>query len=532
MVSTFHGLETSKRSLLTQSTALSTVGHNISNASTAGYTRQRVNMTNADPVYVPGFNRVHTPGQIGTGVQYDSITRVRDSYLDLQYRRENQDLGYYTIYNSTMEAIQTMINEPSDNGVSAIMDKFWNSLEVMNRDANLLSARVDFIGNAKNMADTFNKIGTSLNTLEADISSNTTIKLNQANNLLDGITKLNDTIRKIEMLGDNANDYRDQRDVLLDELSKIVDVQYAEDAEGMVNVYSGGIQVVTGLQPTYLTQNDVATITGGEIGGYKKSLEDIDLVRNQLNAMIDTLVRGEIEVTMPNGYKTSTDMIAENDVNVTDAAGNVTAIPAGDTIPAGSKITSPVTFKVNGFNGLHQLGYSINTPAETGIAFFTSKDNSVPFTIDNIQVNADILADTNKVAASGQYDLGGTNGTDMHTIKGNSDVALALTSLRDAKFTYPVALTSLSEGTTDDYFRAFVSDLGTRSDIAITNYERSGNLVDNVEIRRQATSGVSIDEELTDMLRFQHAYNAAARNMTVVDEMLDRIINNMGIVGR
>src|SRR5690606_27546721 len=307
MVSTFHGLETSKRSLLTQSTALSTVGHNISNASTAGYTRQRVNMTNADPVYVPGFNRVHTPGQIGTGVQYDSITRVRDSYLDLQYRRENQDLGYYTIYNSTMEAIQTMINEPSDNGVSAIMDKFWNSLEVMNRDANLLSARVDFIGNAKNMADTFNKIGTSLNTLEADISSNTTIKLNQANNLLDGITKLNDTIRKIEMLGDNANDYRDQRDVLLDELSKIVDVQYAEDAEGMVNVYSGGIQVVTGLQPTYLTQNDVATITGGEIGGYKKSLEDIDLVRNQLNAMIDTLVRGEIEITLPNGYKVPKD---------------------------------------------------------------------------------------------------------------------------------------------------------------------------------------------------------------------------------
>lgn len=529
MTSTFHGLETSKRSILTQSTALHTIGNNISNASTTGYSRQRVNLTNADPVYMPGFNRVHTPGQIGTGVQYSSITRVRDSYLDMQYRRENQDYGYYSVYNATMESIQTIINEPSDNGVSSVMNKFWNSLEVLNRDPNLLSARVDFIGNAKNLADTFNKIGTSLNTLESDIASNTTIKLNQANNLLDGIAQLNETIRKIEILGDNANDYRDQRDMLVDELSKLVDVQYAEDANGMISVFSGGVQIVAGTDVTDLTAADVPNITGGEIAGYAKSLEDIALVRSQLNALVDTMVRGEVDITMPNGYRNSVDMVAENDVEVTDSAGNVTTYTAGTTIPAGSNITSSVTFKVAGFNGLHELGYSLNDPAETGISFFTSKDGSVPFTIDNLTVNSEILADTNKVAASGQYEM---NGTDMKTIKGNSDIALALSTMRDAKFTYPVSLTALSSGTTDDYFRAFVSDLGTRAEIANTNFDRSGNLVDNVEIRRQSVSGVSIDEELTEMLRFQHAYNAAARNMTTVDEMLDRIINNMGIVGR
>src|SRR5690606_21801904 len=96
---------------------------------------------------------------------------------------------------------------------------------------------------------------------------------------------------------------------------------------------------------------------------------------------------------------------------------------------------------------------------ETGLDFFTSKDGSTPFTIDNIQVNLDIQADTNKVAASGQYELN-ANG-DLITIKGNSDIALALTTLRDAKFTFPSVLTALSEGTTDDYFRAFVRDLGT-----------------------------------------------------------------------
>jgi flagellar hook-associated protein 1 FlgK len=527
MVSTFHGLETSKRSILTQATALHTVGNNISNAATAGYSRQRVNLTSADPVYMPGFNRVHTPGQIGTGVQYSSITRVRDSYLDMQYRRESQDQGFYNVVNATMESVQTIINEPSDSGISAVMNKFWNSLEVLNRDPNLLSARVDFIGNAKNLVDTFNKIGTSLNTLEDDIESNTAIKLNQANDLLGGIAQLNEVIRKTEILGDNANDYRDQRDLLMDKLSKLVDVQYTEDVNGMVSIFTGGAQVLAGTTVTPL--EDAEAITGGEIAGYAKSLEDIDVVRSQLNALIDTLVRGEIDITMPNGYRTSNIMIAENAVQVTDDNGVVTNYAAGAQIPAGSNVTSSVTFKVAGFNGLHELGYSINDPAETGISFFTSKDGEVPFTIDNIEVNSDILADTNKVAASGQYTM---NGTDMQAIKGNSGVALALSTLRDAKFTYPSTLTALSSGTTDDYFRAFVSDLGTRAEIALTGFDRSNNMVDNVDIRRQSVSGVSIDEELTEMLRFQHAYNAAARNMTTVDEMLDRIINGMGVVGR
>lgn len=528
MYSTFHGLETSKRAVLTQNVALNTVGHNISNAATEGYSRQRVNLQSADPLYMPGFTRVNTPGQIGTGVEYSSITRVRDSYLDMQFRRENQELGKNTIINSTFESIQSIINEPSNTGVSAVMDKFWNSLEVLNRDPNLLSARVDLIGNAKNMSDTFNKIGLSLQTLEADINSNINIKLTHANNIINDIAALNDTIRKVEMLGDNANDFRDSRDVLVDELSKIVDVSYVEDAQGMISVYSGGINVVNGAAVVALTDASVPNITSGEIRGYVQSLSEIDKVRNQLNALVDTLVNGKIDVTMPNGYKTSVNMVAKNDVQVTDeATGTVTTIAAGSTIPAGSKITSSVTFEVNGFNGLHKLGYTLD--GETGLDFFSTSDGSATVTIDNLIVNPIVLNDTSKVAASGQYTGDPAN---VITTKGNSDVALALTSLRNAKFTYPNALTSMSAGTTDDYFRAFVSEVGTNASVAKNNYNTSLDLSDGVDMRRQSTSGVSIDEELSDLIRFQHAYNAAARNMTVVDEMLDRVINNMGLVGR
>lgn len=532
MYSTFHGLETSKRGILTQSVALNTVGHNISNASTQGYTRQRVNMSAAEAVYVPGYTRLNTPGQLGTGVQYDSITRVRDSYLDMQFRRETQELGKNSVLNATFDSLQSIINEPSTTGVNAVMNSFWNSLEVLNRDPNLLSARVDFIGKAQNMADTFNKIGTSLSTLEQDVNSNIAIKLTHANNIIADIAKMNDTIRRVEILGDNANDYRDTRDLLMDELSKIIDVTYTEDANGMVSIFSGGVNVVNGVQTTALTAAEAPNITSGEIKGYAQSLIEIDKVRNQLNAMVNTLVNGTVDVTMPNGYKTQSDMVAKNDVTVLDEATNTeTTIVAGDQIPAGSKIVSAVTFEVQGFNGLHKLGYALD--GTTGLEFFSAKDASTTFTIDNIIVNPVIKNDTNKVAASGQYtgDFTDPNFT-PNAIKGNSDIALTLAGMRDIKFTYPSALTSMTEGTTDDYFRAFVSELGTSASVAKNNYKTSMDLQDNVEVRRQATSGVSIDEELTDLIRFQHAYNAAARNMTTIDEMLDRIINNMGLVGR
>lgn len=526
MRSTFHSLETSKRALFVQSTALNTLGHNISNASTEGYSRQRVNMTAARPLAFPGMTRPNTPGQLGQGVEYVSITRVRDNYLDLQFRRESQQLGMWDVHDQAIKAIEKIINEPSTSGLSSVMDKFWNSLEVLNRDPSLLSARIDLIGSATNLANTFKHMSTSLDTLEGDASSNIDAKLNQANTIIENISQLNGIIRKIEQLGDNANDYRDQRDVLLDQLSRITDVQYAEDANGMVNILSAGVQVVSGETPTLLGTADVANITSGEIAGYKKSVEEVALIRNQLNAMVDTLVNGAVDVTLPNGYVTSANLVANNDVTLEDG----TTVTAGTVIPAGSRIASSVSVTVNGFNGLHQLGYTLSDPAQTGLPFFTTTDGSGTFNISNMQVNPDIAADTSKIAASGKYEVNGSG--DFISIKGNSDIANALAGLRDKTFSYPSGMTSLSSGTTDDYFRALVGDLGTRASNATRNYSNQENLVDGVEMRRQSVSGVSLDEEMADMIRFQHAYNAAARNMTTVDEMLDRVINQMGLVGR
>lgn len=525
MRSTFHGLETSKRAVLTQTTALTTLGHNIANASTEGYSRQRVNVSATRPLETMSMSRSVNPGQIGTGVQYDSITRVRESFLDLQYRRENQTLASWEVRSSTIGAIEGIINEPSATGLSAVMNKFWNSWEVLNRDPTLLSARIDVVGSAVNFADTLQHIGQSLINVSADINSNITAKVNEANVITQEIAQLNDFIRRTEAFGDNANDYRDQRDLLIDKLSTLVDVQATESPDGNVTILAAGVEVVNGDAFTLLTDADAEAATAGQLHGYVQSRSEVEIITNQLNAMINTLVQGELTVTLPNGYVTSTDMTAVNNVTLE----NGTTVTAGTLIPAGTRIASSAQFVVNGFNGVHQLGYSQSDPATSGIPFFVTSDNSGTFNIMNIRVNPAIQNDTNLIAASGKYDVVGTVNS---TIKGNSDIAHALAKLRDNVFNYPANMTNLTSGTTDDYFRAVTSDLGTRASNAERSMQNQQQLVDSVNIRRQSVSGVSLDEEMADMIKFQHAYNAAARNMTIVDEMLDRIINQMGIVGR
>ncbi|MNW52023.1 Flagellar hook-associated protein 1 [compost metagenome] len=502
---------------------MQTLGHNISNASTEGYSRQRVNQTEARPIWAMGMTKSQQPGMLGTGVEYGSITRVRDSFLDIQYRRENQYLGSWEVLNATMVSIQGILNEPSGSGLSTVMDDFWNSWETLNRDPSLLSARVAVAGAASNMTDTLKHVSESLNNLTNDINSNIDKKVLEANNLLDNIARLNVLIRDNESFGDHANDYRDQRDLLIDKLSTIVDVQFTEDEVGMVNITAAGANVLTGDAVTYLTAANAATATAGQLNGYTKSLTETQTIRDQLNAMVNTLVNGDIKVTLSNGYVTPAQMTALNQVTLEDG----TTIPAGQVIPAGSRIASSMDVMVKGFNGLHQLGYTLTEPTTSGIPFFVSTSGA--FTIDDIRVNPEILADTNKIAASSKYE--NTGGVDK-VIRGNSDIANALASLRDALFTFPADLTSLSKGSTDDYFRALAGDLGIRAANTERNFNNQQSMVDNLQIQRQEVSGVSIDEELADMIRFQQAYNAAARNMTTVDEMLDRVINSMGIVGR
>ncbi|MFZ0474625.1 MAG: flagellar hook-associated protein FlgK, partial [Halobacillus sp.] len=219
MVSTFHGLEVAKRGLFTQQSALYTTGHNISNANTEGYTRQRVNFEQTGPYPAASRNRAEIPGQMGTGVQAQSIERVRTQFLDDQYRGENNRSGYYSIMASSMERMEEVMNEPSENGLAKTMDRFWQSLQDLSVNPEDSGARSVVRQRGKAVAETFNYLSNTIHTMQLDVKNEVSVTTKEINSLASQINNVNKQIAELEPHGYVANDLYDERDRLIDQLS-------------------------------------------------------------------------------------------------------------------------------------------------------------------------------------------------------------------------------------------------------------------------------------------------------------------------
>ncbi|NEW08854.1 flagellar hook-associated protein FlgK [Paenibacillus sp. SYP-B3998] len=534
MRSTFSGIEISKRSLFTQQAALTTTGHNIANANTKGYSRQVVNMVASIPIEYPGLSRSNVPGQMGQGVEFESITRVRESFLDNQFHNENKNLGDWTVRKDTLEKLEAIINEPSDTGIRQTIEGFWNAWQELSKSPENTTARVLVKERALALTDAFNQTSRQLSDLSGDLTENVEVKVKQTNQYLSQISHLNEEIYRIEGLGDSANDLRDQRDLLMDDLSEIINISYTEDASGY-NVKMGNIQLVTGKeQNTTFTRASLEAAAGtelnsGEVYGMIQSRDYyVSNYQFQLNNMIKTLVQGDMQVALPKGMVVpagTTLTIANPDGTTTQQAFNGSL--AQRTLGPNTNVV------VKGFNGLHELGYASSSPLKVGIPFFTLKQGATDFDASSITVNPDIANDVSNISSSSRTFID-TDGVEK-VVKGNNDMALLLASVRNTKVNFDPSATGkpiLTGGTFDEFFRSIVGELGVQSQEATRQAKNQQILVDQVDSRRQSVSGVSLDEEMASMIKFQHAYNAAARVMTTFDETLDKVINSMGVVGR
>lgn len=526
MRSTFSGLEIAKRSLFSQQTALNTTGHNIANANTTGYTRQVVNLVAAKPLEAVGMTSSTTPGQIGQSVEFDSITRIREQFLDHQYYNENKNYGSWTVRQDTLEKLEAIFNEPSDTGVRQVIENFWGAWQTLSKEPENLTARAALKESALAMTDAFNHTSQQLTDLSTDLTENIAVKARQVNSSLSQIASLNNEIFRIEGLGNDANDLRDQRDVLVDELSKMINISVSETDSGYT-VRMGSTELVNGSAVRTTVDSDVlktaldsGDLTSGEVHGLFVSRDQyLTSYQFQLNAMVKSLVQGDVSVTLPKG----------------------TVLPEGTqfggTTYTGTieqrTLTADVTGTVKGMNGLHQLGYTLDNPPKSGVPFFTLASGSTEFSASSVRVNPDILNKVSTIATSSRVELA-ADGT-VKVIKGNNDIGLALADLRTKKFSFDPSSNGtpiLTNGTFDEFFRAVVGQLGVQTQEATRQASNQQVLVDQIDGRRQSVSGVSLDEEMSNMMKYQHAYNAAARAMTMYDEMLDKIINGMGTVGR
>ncbi|MDR2529189.1 MAG: flagellar hook-associated protein FlgK [Synergistaceae bacterium] len=254
MLNSFAGLEMSKRALNAFRQGIEVAGHNVTNLDTEGYSRQRVNISTTTPFAAPGLSSPAITGQIGTGAKLDEIVRIRDEFLDLQYRSELSSLGYWGKVNNLYNTIQLYLSEPAGDGVRAALDMFWDDLQELQKNPEDPSIRRSAIESAKSLGEMIDRIVRGYDQYASMVNDEVQTAVAQANEILHEVAALNKQIYQVQAMGQNPNDLLDKRDLLLDKLSKMLDVDIQEP-------YSNGD--VTG--EFFITLNGRALVQGDKV---------------------------------------------------------------------------------------------------------------------------------------------------------------------------------------------------------------------------------------------------------------------------
>jgi len=508
-MSTFMGLETSKRGLFTQQSALYTTGHNISNANTLGYSRQRVNMQATAGFPGTGLSAGTMPGFLGTGVQAGSIQRIRDGFVDQQYRQESNKLGYWDSQTKAISQMEDVLNEPSAYGLQKSLSEFWQSLQDLAVNPENGGARAVVVQRGQAVADSFNYMHKSLTEIQTNLGKEIDVSAGQVNSILKQISELNDQIQKVEPNGYLPNDLYDARDSLLDELAGYFPIETENKPSGgrALAVAEGSVTVsmkLNGKTVVLVEGSKAATIETNPkslVGDNKSNLPIIGMNINPVDGG-ESIPLGQAEFLNSGKLKS-----LMNSYGTDDGKGKYPEMIA--------ELNKMAAAFGNQMNMAHAGGTDIH--GNQGGNFFDTKGDADNFTADNIFVSDALLKDSNLLAAS-DSEIGEKE-------EGNGKNAKNLANVQFEG-------SEILEGATlQTYFQGVIGRLGVDGQQAERMTFNSATLLGAVEHRRASISSVSLDEEMTDMIRFQQAYNASARMITVVDETLDKIINGMGRVG-
>ncbi|WP_252502381.1 flagellar hook-associated protein FlgK [Sporosarcina sp. Marseille-Q4943] len=514
MRSTFMGLETNKRGLFTQQSGLYTTGHNISNANTLGYSRQRVNMQATAGFPGVGLNTPTMPGFLGTGVEAGSIQRIRDGFVDQQFRQESNKLGYWESRSKAISQMEDVLAEPSAYGLQQSLSEFWSSLQTLAANPENGGARAVVVQRGEAVADSFNYMHKSLTEIQTNLGKEIGVATKDINSMLEQIADLNRQIAQVEPNGYMPNDLYDARDMLLDELSSYVPIETTYEKSG-----GRTLPIAEGTVTVSLKMKNgpaIEIVKGKEFGEIQPNPSTlIDPTKNENIAITGMTIKDASGTTAD--YPHSTFLDSGRLKSLVDSYGytdgNTTKGLYPDMIAELNKMAAAFA---NEMNKVHTSGTDLR--GNLGTNFFDGKVPGDPFTAGNIVVNDQLKKDPNLVAASdssaGSAEVG----------NGKNAKALA-----DVQFS---GLTALGGSTIQTYYSGVIGKLGVDGQQAERLTFNTTTLLGAVSHRRDSISSVSLDEEMTDMIKFQQAYNASARMITVVDETLDKIINGMGVVGR
>ena len=578
MTTPFFGLDIATRALQTQQTLVDITNQNIANANTPGFSRQTAEVRETAAYPIPVFSSAGVPGQLGTGVEVAAITRARNSYLDNQMRTQLASQGRWDAHKTALSNIESAINEPSTSGLSSALSKYFSAWQDVANNPSDASARASVVEQGKALADGFNNTVGQLQQQQRDLDQQIGLTVANINDYANQIANINKQVAQVETAGMHANDLRDQRDQLLDKLSSLVKVTTVESSDGQVSVFAGGHQLIDRS-----TANQLQTVTpvgqsfsqvqwpdgsqlnpgNGQLQGELESRDQIVASRiqglNDLASRVITQVNAlHVSGMDLNGkpgipFFTGTDATSMAVNPALTAAGGTDYVAAARAYKDASGAYTSAKGDSSNAVALGELANSMASvdtstglgsnpnvsgpPAMTVTAISTNGANAstiYTYAWDGANSTLKVTASPSGLSADVSAALGPNGSNQVMTIDG---LGVRLTVSVPNGATLNSALqgmvgqsvsTAGNPTTISNQYAQFVATLGVDSNTAQGQSTNQGVLVNQLQQQRETVSGVSIDEETTHLIQYQRAYQAAAHVVSVMDSMLDTLINHTG----
>jgi len=491
MISTFFGVEIARRAIQTATDDIDVVGHNIANASTTGYTEEVAQNTATDPYTVPMLNNP-SPAQFGTGVKVSQITRSVDPWVNGQVNTSNSDLNYWETLNNQLQVAQSAFQEPTSIGIQSAMDNFFNSWQTLSGDPSNMGARATVVSDAQALIGDFHTSAGLLGQTAGNIQTQMAADVNGSNSVINQmgaqIAALNQQIASVSAQGEQPNDLEDKRDQLISQLSQLVPVTVKNYDNGTADVSIYGAQLVAASSSVANTVSLTTVADTGSYSGYD----------NVLNIYDGTS-------TVPVNLTTTTYSTGGGTLTGLEAARQKTGNYLGQLDTLAYNLAQEV-------NTQHQAGYDYN--GNPGGLFFATLSTTTG-SAANIALSTNISPNAN--GANPNLDAIAAAATTSDPRDGTN--ALAMYNLQSTTYA------ALNNGTFDGWYQTTTETVGADVQNAAQMQQTAQATNTQLVNMQQSVSGVSTDDEMTRLVQFQYAYQAAAQFLSVQGKMLDTLIN-------
>ncbi len=555
--SSFLGMDIALRGLYSSQRGLTTVSHNVDNTNTPGYSRQVNDQQAARPMLV-----ANSAGMMGMGSDVMAVNRLRDEFLDEKYWSETQFLGEWEVKSQLIDDLQTVYNEPSDSGFNTIINDFYAGMQQLSTDPSSLSTRAMVKEKGIMVAKYFNNVATHFEQLQDDVNNMVNAKVEELNSYANQVRELNLQIYNYEITGNTANDLRDRRGYVVDQISKIVNTQSYEIETGytlpggakekrfVVSIsgkalvdHADVVRIDATMRTDKMNPEDLnnlynlswedgnkLSIRSGELKGYLDMRDGNDAMngspdyrgipyyQRKMNEFVQVFAQSFNEGYIDKDGNGTTDKVKGHvdGYNLTSVAGD---------LPAGNRF-----FTMNGADGNPMTSAGFKNLALAKAA--TDAANGVAEAVDNAltpDINEALVYGYSHILTAKNFSIGSEvndNPSEYLAVsgvagqKGNADNLASILAMRHNPYMF-------KEGSPEDFVKTLISNLGVDGQQAAVFEKTQTGITAQIANRRQSISGVSINEEMTNMVKFQQIYGASAKMISTFEEILNILVNGL-----